>query len=243
MKSTKKLPLLFTFFFISGFAIAEEKIKPYSFKTAIVEYTYSGNTSGTQTLYIDEHGWNQCEITNTVMKSFGQKNETNEVKLTLGIEIYQWTPGKNTGTQMHNSMLEELLKDPDFDIKEFSKELMEQLGFEKTGNETVNGRNCIVWKGMGSTIWIWNDIAVKTEVKVLGQKTIWTATSIQFDVPVPESKFKVPTDVQFVKYDSSNPMEMMMNGTPGHTEDKPAENEPEIKSFKDLKKILKKGGN
>jgi len=224
---------------------AQQTIKPYKFKTAIVEYTYSGNTTGTQTLYIGEHGWNQCEVTNTVMKSFGQKNVTDEIKLTLGLEIYQWTPGQNTGTLMHNSMLEELIKDPDFDIKDFSKQLMKQLGFEKKGNEVVDGRDCEVWKGMGSTIWIWKDIAVKTEVKVLGQKTVWTATSVQFDVPVPASKFEVPGNIQFQKYDSSNPMDIMMNAPtqPDDEGNEPDENEPEIKSFKDLKKLLKKGGN
>lgn len=224
--------------------MAEEKIKPYKFKTAIVEYTYSGNTTGTQTLYIDKYGWNQCEVTNTVMKSFGQKNITDEVKLTLGLEIYQWTPGQTTGTQMHNTMLEQLMKDPDFELLEFTKQLMEQMGFEKKGNETIDGRNCDVWKGMGSTIWIWKDIAVKTEVKVLGQKTVWTATSVQFDVPVPASRFIVPGDVTFQKYDSSNPMNGIINGT--ETEDVnqgDGENEPEVKSFNDLKKLLKKGGN
>jgi len=240
MKPTKKIHIILAFVFLTGFSFAEEKIKPYSFKTAIVEYVYSGNTSGTQTLYIDEHGWNQCEVTNTVMKSFGQKNETNEVKLTLGLEIYQWTPGQNTGTQMHNSMLEELIKSPDFDIKEFSKQLMQQLGFEKKGNEVVDGRDCEVWKGMGSTIWIWKDIAVKTEVKVLGQKTVWTATSIQFDVPVPSTRFEVPSDVKFQKFDSSNPMDIMMKGAQDENNNTSNDQESEIKSFKDLKNLLKK---
>ncbi|MBN2820745.1 MAG: hypothetical protein JXP36_17355 [Bacteroidales bacterium] len=243
MKNTKKVSLILSLIFLTGISFAEEKIKPYKFKTAIVEYIYSGNTSGTQTLYIDEHGWNQCEVTNTVMKSFGQKTETNEIKLTLGLEIYQWTPGQKTGTQMHNSMLEELMNNPDFDLLEYSKELMEQLGFEKTGNETVDGRNCDVWKGMGSTIWIWKDIAVKTEVKVLGQKTTWTATSIQFDVPIDASRFKVPGNISFQRYDSSNPMGIMMNGSNDDNDKSSEEAMPEVKSFKDLKKLLKKGGN
>ena len=223
-----------------GYVSAQQAIKPYKFKTAIVEYTYSGNTTGSQTLYIDEHGWNQCEVTNTVMKSFGQKNVTDEVKLTLGLEIYQWTPGQSTGTQMHNSMLEELMKAPDFDIKDFSKQLMTQLGFEKKGYEAVDGRDCEVWKGMGSTIWIWKDIAVKTEVKVLGQKTVWTATSIQFDVPVPSAKFDVPGDVEFQKFDSNNPMDLMQRGAQTEDDDSSGEQEPEIKNLKDLKNIYKK---
>ncbi|MEZ5105383.1 MAG: hypothetical protein R2757_12865 [Draconibacterium sp.] len=240
MKPTKKIHLILAFVFLTGFSFAEEKIKPYPFKTAIVEYSYSGNTTGTQTLYIGEHGWNQCEVTNTVMKSFGQKNVTDEIKLTLGLEIYQWTPGQNTGTQMHNSMLEELIKDPDFDIKDFSKQLMQQLGFEKKGNEVVDGRDCEVWKGMGSTIWIWKDIAVKTEVKVLGQKTVWTATSVQFDVPVPASKFEVPGNIQFQKYDSSNPMNLIMKGAQDEDSGTSDEQEQEKNSLKEFKNLLKK---
>ncbi len=245
MKISKQVGFVLAFLFLAGIVCAQEKLKPYKFKTALVEYVYSGNTTGTQTVYYAENGWNQCEVTQTVTKTFGQKDEKNEVKLSLGLDIYQWTPGAKTGTQMRNTVLEELMKDPNFDPKQFAKELMEQLGFEKKGNETLDGRDCEVWKGLGSTIWIWNELAIKTEVKILGQKTVWTATKIEFDVPVPAEKLKVPSDVKFQFVDISNPMGSMNNAT-GREESQDTTSgnaEPEIKNLKDLKGLLKKMKN
>lgn len=226
-----------------------KKIKWYSFKTAIVEYVFEGNTTGRQNLYIDDHGWMQCEMTQSTTKMFGQTTESKEVKLTKGLEIYQWDPMTRMGTKMHNSILEELVNDPNFDMQEFAKRTMEGLGFEKTGNETVKSWNCEVWKGMGSTIWIWNNIAVKTEVKLLGQKTVMVANKVQFDVPLPAGRFDIPFDIKFNDAGNLDPMGMMNNameqaeqegGVQQEQSEEGEQEEAPIKSLKDLKGLLKK---
>lgn len=226
-----------------------KKLKCYSFKTAIVEYVFEGNTTGRQNLYIDDNGWAQCEVTQSTTKMFGQTTESKTVKLTKGLDIYQWDPMTRLGTKMHNSILEELINDPDFDMQEFAKRTMEGMGFQKTGNETVKSWNCEVWKGMGSTIWIWNNIAVKTEVKLLGQKTVMVANKVQFDVPLPAGRFDIPSDVKFNDAGNLDPIEMMNNGMEKaaqeegvqqeQTEEGDKEEAP-IKNLKDLKGLLKK---
>lgn len=226
-----------------------KKLKCYSFKTAIVEYVFEGNTTGRQNLYIDDYGWMQCEMTQSTTKMFGQTTESKTVKLTKGLEIYQWDPMTRIGTKMHNSILEELINDPDFDMQEFAKRTMEGLGFEKTGNETVKSWNCEVWKGMGSTIWIWNNIAVKTEVKLLGQKTVMVANKVQFDVPLPAGRFDIPSDIKFNDAGNLDPMEMMNKameqaeqeeGVQQEQSEEGEQEEAPIKSLKDLKGLLKK---
>jgi hypothetical protein len=153
-------------FFVST---AQPNDKPYPFKSAYVEYELTGNTTGKQTLYIDEWGWNRSETTHSATKMLGQKTETHERKITKKLDTWQWVPGEKTGSKVHNQMLEELLADPNFNMKKFSEETMKSLGFEKTCTEVVNGKTCDIYKGMlGATSWIWNNIAVKTEVKLSG---------------------------------------------------------------------------
>lgn len=106
--------------------------KPYSFKSAYVEYEITGNTTGTQTLYIDNWGWDRSETTHSVTKMLGQKTETHERKITKKLDTWQWILCEKTGSKVHNQMLEDLLSDPNFDIKKFSDETMKFLGFEKT---------------------------------------------------------------------------------------------------------------
>ncbi|MGE0019677.1 MAG: hypothetical protein AB7S72_08440 [Draconibacterium sp.] len=223
---------------------AQTNDKPYPYKTAYVEYEFTGNTTGTSTLYIDNWGWNHSETTNTVTKALGQKTETHERKITKKLDTWQWVPGEKSGSKVHNKMLEDMLADPNFDIKKFSEETMKSLGFEKTGTEVVSGKTCDVYKGMmGATSWIWNFIPVKTEVKLLGTKQVMTATKIEIDASIPGSEFDIPGDVKFTETVFS-PGDMMLQGAEQEdSEGSSEEAAPEIKSFKDLKGLLKKGGN
>ena len=227
--------------FLVATAIAQSNKRPYSYKTAYIEYELTGNTTGKQTLYIDNWGWNRSETTHSVTKMLGQKTETHQRNVTIQYDSYQWVPGEKTGTKVHNQWLEDLMNDPTFDMEEFGEKTLEALHFEKTGTETVQGKVCDVWKSsFGSTSWVWNDIAVKTEVKLLGTKQVMTATKIEIDASIPGSEFDIPGDVKFTET-TLDPSQMNFGeGEDGETtEDE--ETAPEIKSFKDLKGLLKKG--
>lgn len=236
----------------------ERKVKFYEFETAIIEYTYEGNETGKQMLYLDDYGWRQSEWTNTVHQAFGQKTEKKEVKVSDGLDIWQWNPISKMGTKTRNAVLESMLENPEFDPQEYAKELMKSLGFTYSGDEVVNGKNCAVYKGSGSTIWVWNGIAMKTAIKMLGQKTIWTATKMETNVAVPASKFEIPTDIRFGEQQSNNPMELMMKAMEqqeqdGSDEDNASYEEEEEEATEteeaasskvnELKKLFKKPGN
>ncbi len=171
------------------------------------------------------------------------------MKLSKGMDIYQWIPGTKTGTKIHNSIVEDLMNDPNFNAEEFGKRTMDQLGFEKIGTESIIGKPCEIYSGMGTKIWIWNGIALKTDVKVLGQKTTWTATSVKVNENVPSSKFEVPSDIKFEDMGNLDPVEMMnksmeqqdeeANNQTDSVKSKSEEDVP-VKSLKDLKGFLKK---
>lgn len=229
----------------------QKKVKFFDFETAIVEYTYEGNETGKQIMYIDEYGWKRAEWTNTTTKVFGQTTEKKQIMVNIGLDIWQWDPIARTGTRMHNQILENLLKDPQFDPEKYAKETMESLGFQKTGSEIVQGKNCEVWKGLGSTIWIWQGLGIKTEVKLLGQRTTWTATKIDLNARIPQDKFAIPSDIKFGETQTNDPMEIWMKalqeqGTENdstESEDKAGNkensNEPPV-NMKELRNLLKK---
>jgi len=229
----------------------QQKVRFFDFETAIVEYTYEGNETGKQIMYIDQYGWKRAEWTNITTKMLGQTTEKKQIMVSIGLDVWQWDPIARTGTRVHNQMLENLMKDPQFDPEKYAKETMENLGFQKTGTEIVQGKNCEVWKGMGSTIWIWNGLGIKTEVKLLGQKTTWTATKIDLNVKVPQDKFTIPSDIKFGEAQSNDPMEIWMkalqeqdiennpNDTGKKSDSSETQNEAPM-NLKELRNLLKK---
>lgn len=241
----KKSLLSLFVFFLALAVYGQTNKRPYAYKSAYIEYELTGSTTGKQTLYIDNWGWNRSETTHSVTKMFGQKTETHQRNVTIKFDSYQWVPGEKTGTKVHNQWLEDLMNDPTFDMEEFGEKTLEALNFRKTGTETVQGKVCDVWKSdLGSTSWVWNDIAVKTEVKLLGTKQVITATKIEIDASVPGSEFDIPSDVKFTET-TLDPSQMNFEGIPEDGEN-PSDTTgedgvPEIKSFKDLKGLLKKG--
>lgn len=233
--------------FVCNASFSQTNAKPYSFKTAYVEYELTGNTTGKQTLYIDAWGWNRSQTTNSATKMFGQKTETHEREVTKKFDSWKWSPVEKNGTKFHNKMLEDMLADPKFDMQDFSKKSLEGLGFVKTGTETINGKVCDVWKSnIGSTSWVWNNIAVKTEVRLFGTKQISTATKIELNAAIPGNEFEIPADVKFTDLGNLDPSEMIKNAEKAEQEDRSKSGdttnseEPPIKNLKDLKNFLKK---
>jgi hypothetical protein len=239
MKNILTITLLMSAIVLSA---QTKKEKMYPFKTAFIEYTYEGNTTGTQQLYIDNYGWKQCKIEETVNKAFGQKTETNKAEITKDFDVYQWDIKTRVGSKMRNTLAENLMNDPKFDPEEFGKKSMDALGFEKKGTETINGKVCEIWKGLAgsSTIWMWNSLAMKSEIKMLGTKTTWIATTVKINEGVPSGKFDLPSDVKFTDAGTTDPLEMMKNQQKGEAADTTTKEKSPIKNLKDLKGLLKK---
>jgi hypothetical protein len=239
MKNILTITLLMSAIVLSA---QTKKEKMYPFKTAVIEYTYEGNTTGKQNLYIGNYGWLQCKTEQTVNKAFGQKTETNKAEITKDFDVYQWDIKTRVGSKMRNTLAENLMNDPNFDPEEFGKKSMDALGFEKKGTETINGKVCEIWKGLAgsSTIWMWNSLAMKTEIKMLGTKTVWTATSIKINEGVPSGKFDLPSDIKFTDGGTTDPLEMMKKSAQEEGESAAKKEEAPIKNLKDLKGFLKK---
>lgn len=222
------------------------KYKAIQFKTAVVEYVFEGSTTGKQTIYYGDYGWMQYKSEETVAKAFGQKSVTNMITLTRGFDIWSWDPKTLKGTKSHNVIAEDIMNDPDYDPEDFAREVMEATGIKKVGTEMVEGRLCDVFEGMGTKSWIWKGILVKAQSSMMGIKVTQKAVDIKTDGSVGDSRFEIPGNVSFqeVEGDPVKAMNQAMeeerrsSGESGETKDKNS-TEPEVKSFKELKDLLK----
>lgn len=210
----KKLTLITLAFIVSVDAFAQKSnYKVFPFKSAKIEYKMEGKTTGTITEYIDDYGYKQAEYSNTVVKMFGHKTETNDVKIQIGPEVYSYTQNETTATKTKNPVYEIYANSEGKDYEELGEEAMASLGFTNTGETgTVLGKTCEIWKGPLGEIWAWKNLSLKSTVKVLGMKTTQTAVSIDLNASIPAVKFKVPDQIRVEETEVPEGMEGALKG-------------------------------
>ena len=244
----KTFVLFICVMFLSSLSAQVVTKKLYPFKTAEIEYAYEGNSTGKQILYIDNYGFLQCNIVQTVSTTLGKKIEKNETRVTKELDIYWWDIKTRQGRKIHNALTEQMMNDPTIKTEEFGKFSMETMGFEKKGTETISGKLCEIWSGLGGStkIWLWKGLTLKSEINMFGTKTIFTATNIKIDGVVPADKFAIPSDIKFEVVESGDATEILnkmkgkgRNGADSTKKDTPV-GDAQKKKLNDLKDLLKK---
>lgn len=194
--------------FVSCDGNSQNQLKRYEVKSGIVKYTstISGKVmgskiagSGTENLFFKD--WGALELREeqssqtTTVKFFGrEKVETTSThvinKLDNG-ESYLANFDTKIITVSRDPMMD-MMKKSNTNATEAGKNMLESMGGEKVGNESVLGHNCEVWDVMGAKQWLYKGVMLKMEVTVMGVKTITEATSAKFNVSVADSNFKLP---------------------------------------------------
>ncbi len=206
----KKLSILISLFIaITSCKGGEQNtLKRYDVKSGIVHYTTTtsgkvmGSTisgSGTENLYFKD--WGAVELVEvqstqtSEMKIFGKtKTKTDEThtinKLDNG-ESFTVDFDHKTITHGRDAAMEMMMQ-TDTDAEDAGKSMMESMGGKKIGEEKYKSYDCEIWEIMGVKQWIYKGITLKTEATVLGITTLKEATSIEFNVSVPDKDFKLP---------------------------------------------------
>jgi hypothetical protein len=186
----------------------DKKLKRYEVKSAIIHYTSTisgkvmGGTisgSGTSELYFKD--WGDIELSEensnqtTTMKMFG--NETTQTtkshimkKLNSG-ESYNVDFEKEKIFVIRDPLID-YMKQTDTDADDAGKSMLESMGGKNIGNETFQGYNCEIWEFAGGKQWLYKGAMLKLEMTVLGITTTTVATSVKFDINVPEKHFQLP---------------------------------------------------
>ena len=213
-----------------------EEFKKYKNKSGKIEYKLSGNAEGKTVTYWDDYGYKEVQITKTKTKIWGMTTEENKTVLALGAEVYEWKEDDDKVFKSESPLLE-MWEDENYnqkDVENQSLEIMESMGFEKTGEEKIIGKLCDVYEGIGKT-WVWKKVgvALKTDVNVLGIKIVSEATEIKLNFKVDKNLFKYPKDRTLVTVD--NAQEVMGD------EDDEEVNPEEIKEAQEAAKKMLKG--
>jgi len=177
----------------------------YAIKSGHVEYTLSGNTTGTKSIWWDDYGDKTYEEIKAVteVKMFGMKSrdEAHTITVMLGDKFWSVNVIEGTGQkgvletqEMAKAIAEDMTEE---EAKQLEQQIMDALGGEKLGNETFLGYFCEILSVMGAKAWIYKGVVLKSEAKLMGIKSNEVATLFDEDINVPSSRFTPPADVEY----------------------------------------------
>ncbi len=182
-----------------------QEVKRYAVKSGYLKLELSGSTTGTRELWWDDYGDKTCEIeeSETTVNMFGMKNTEKTHMLTINVGDSFWNvdyqnneayKGKievyDAAHEFADSMTEE-------EREEFANQILEGLGGQKQGTETIGGFNCDVFTVMGAKTWIYKGVAIKSTAKIMGVENNETFVDFKPGSSVPSSKFTPPAEYEY----------------------------------------------
>jgi len=212
IKTTSILVGIILFFNSSALTAQTKDYKRYKLKSAIIKFQQSGTLEGTAILYFDDYGMKEATHEEGEMAMFGIKQESKTVNYLHGFMQYNMDMINKTATKTKNTILQSLVENSESsDLEEIGMEMFKQMGGEKVGKEDIIGKPCEIWelKQMGTKVWIWNGIPLRTETDMMGIKLIKVATNIKANVSIPPDKIEIPPDIEFKEIDMGNLNEMI----------------------------------
>ncbi len=158
--------------------------KRYTIKQAAIEYKITGKMfSGSEELYFDRYGMREAKYSQQIINVMGMQ-QRNHTATFIDYEddavIYTYDYQTKTGSRMESPLKDVVQKK---DVTELGKDMMVQMGGKKVGRGTVLGKACEIWeiKNMGTRIWLWNWIPLKTVTSMMGMEMTVEATKISLD--------------------------------------------------------------
>lgn len=174
---------------------AEASLKRYQIASAIVEYTLSGAQSGTETLYFTDYGMREAKYTRSEIKVASITQKSNRVVIMEGATTYNIDLDAKIGTKIENPLFK---KFEGQDATELGEKMLRDMGGQKIGTESFLGKTCEVWevKKLGSKMWMWSGIPLKTETNFGGMQMFITATKLEPNASIPPEKLAIPAGVK-----------------------------------------------
>jgi len=199
MKTTLIIISIFT---ILNIYAQEKKAKIYPFKSAIIEYKYEAQLSGTHIKYIDDYGYKQVDIIKKEI-NLGDTEKKYETIYLIGNRAYTITPKDTTIGLSINNNYAYYFKYKDKTGVEINEAIdANASGWKHTGDIKYMNKDCKVWESGKSIRYTWNSIILYEELNFMVMM-VEKATKIEINVKIPDEIFEIPTGYTFSNANAS----------------------------------------
>ncbi|MEA1914257.1 MAG: hypothetical protein U9N30_02975 [Campylobacterota bacterium] len=168
--------------------------KRYEVQSAIVHYTSSSQgevfgmkttSTGKSILTLKEWGAVETMEETLSQSSMGQTDTTHTLTKIDHDSVYLVDFDDKTITKVSNPMMKK-------ETAQSGKEMLESIGAKKIAQEEILGYPCEVWEGMGSKMWFYKGIMLKSEALSMGINYTMIATDIQINISIEDEQFDLP---------------------------------------------------
>ncbi|MCH9813531.1 MAG: hypothetical protein K0U47_06255 [Epsilonproteobacteria bacterium] len=211
-------------------------LKRYDVKSGIIEYTISGSmnimgmsskTSGEGKIIFKDWGVLEKSEQTTSTTTMGRTQTTEESTLIKEGKIYTIDHNEKVIVEIDPASMQETDKQ---DMQKMGKEMLKKMGGKQIGDGKVLGYKCEIWEVMGSKMWIYKGIPLKTEANIMGTNQTMIAKSAKFNLLISDKKFTLPD------YPQKTVQQMMQEG--GGDQRMPSPEE-----MKQMQEMMKNFGN
>lgn len=175
--------------------------KRFQVKSGHIEYTLSGMTAGTKSIWWDHFGEKYREEDNTSQTVRTLKGtevvKNHSLSISDGTYYYNVNMATMHGTKLHKNAV------PDFsflgsglndnEMEQLGKGLLKGLGGKvQKKSESVLGRICDVTKLMGATVHVYKGLTLRSYAKIKSQENREESVSFEENITISPSKFTPP---------------------------------------------------
>ncbi|MBW7843822.1 MAG: hypothetical protein H3C40_13960 [Ignavibacterium sp.] len=168
--------------------VTQDQQKYFGIECGYVKYsTYTAGQELIREWWFDDYGNKQYEENYLIIN--GEKSG-DKTLIIDGIQ-YKWRLDATSGTKMKHYQTKT-------DYDQISQKDIERYGIKKHGFEEFMGKKClkVSTEKPKSISWVWENIVLKSETEIAGQKVIMKAMEINSNQPA-GSLFEMPADVTF----------------------------------------------
>ena len=192
----KKALLIISIFTIINIFAQEKKVKIYPFKSAIIEYKYEAQLSGTHIKYIDDYGYKQVDIIKKEI-NLGETEKKYETIYIIGNRAYTLNPKDTTIGMSINNYYSYYIKYKNKTGVEINEAIdVASARWEHTKTKQFLGKDCKVWEIGPNIRYTWNSIVLYEEINFMIMM-VEKATKIEIDVKIPSEIFEIPSGYKF----------------------------------------------
>lgn len=187
--------LLIVLVFISGvFQVQSDSIPDkYPFKSGMIKYQYTGRANCTEVIYFDDYGELYYDLKTTSSIEKGKIISISKLKIQRQDTVILLNAENNTAS-IH------LAEEQSFNLKHniINIEMLKGMGYSPIGSEEISGVTCDIYSGENGTMWVWNNIILKSEMVIMDINVKMEAVEVLTGVEVASSKFKLPKNYKLI---------------------------------------------
>jgi len=159
----------------------------------MIKYQYAGRANCIEVIYFDDYGELYYGLKTTSSKEKGKIIKKSRLNIQRQDTVILINEENHTASK---HLAEEL----SFKIKHnlINIEMLRDMGYSPIDSEEVSGFICDKYSGENGTMWVWNNIILKSEIIIMDISIKMEAIEVVTGVEVADSKFKLPKNYKLI---------------------------------------------